>query len=165
VRFVLHLVGRADGRLPQVRIAVAVAVLSSLLAVGCGSNGAKRRGAQPSPRASSADELAYVQIARASGTLRTNAAAAALGRAVRIANPAAIASAAQLVRDVRPRNQSLMALALRMHEAMASALRAGHDRRAQRSAAMAALKATDNINLGLRHYAARHPELRALIPD
>jgi hypothetical protein len=106
-----------------------------------------------------------VQIARASGTLRTNAAATALGRGQRIANPSAIASAAQLLHDVRPRDRRLMAIALRMRAALAAALKARPDRAAQRGAAIAALRATDTINLELRHYAARHPELQALIPD
>ena len=39
------------------------------------------------------------------------------------------------------------------------------DRRSQRAAAIDALKATDGINRQLETYAARHPDVQALVPD
>jgi hypothetical protein len=52
-----------------------------------------------------------------------------------------------------------------MRAALAAALAARHDRRSQRAAAIDALKATDAINKRLETYAARHPDVQALVPD
>jgi hypothetical protein len=46
-----------------------------------------------------------------------------------------------------------------------NALTAGPSAASQHAAAVAALKATEAINRELRRYAARHPELQALVPD
>jgi hypothetical protein len=161
-----------------VRYRVALCVLCCASSVGCGgpvSSVRKSRstavarasqGEQPrSPGTGKRDDLAFVEIARASGTLRTNVAAAALGRARRIANLPAIAAAAQTLREVRPRDRGLTALRGRMRAALEAALAAHPDPRSQHAAAIAALKATDAVNGQLRRYASRHPEVQALIPD
>jgi hypothetical protein len=106
-----------------------------------------------------------LEIARASGTLRTNAAAAARGRVPRITDLAAIAAAAQTLVELRPHDRGLITARGRMRIALEAALAARSDRRSQHSAAIGALQATDEINSQLRHYAARHRDVQALIPD
>jgi len=52
-----------------------------------------------------------------------------------------------------------------MQAALAAALAASRDRGSQRAAAIGALKTTDAINKQLEAYAARHPDVQALVPD
>jgi len=150
-------------------------VLCCASALGCGGHGSavRARHGTPTVRTSqdeqpaspSADSLAFVEIARASGTLRTGSAAAALGRARHIANLSAIAAAARTVLGVQPRDPGLIALRESIHAALSAALAARPDRRSQHAAAVAALSATDSVNAQLRRYASRHPEVQALVPD
>jgi hypothetical protein len=147
-----------------VRLGLAVGSLCCLVAVGCGGHGSRAR-TERSNTAHQADNLAYVEIARASGTLRANAAATALGHSRRIANLAAISAASQTVLRVRPSDSGLLALRGSMRAALSAALAARRDPRSQHTAALAALKATDTINGRLRLYATRHPDVRALVPD
>jgi len=152
-----------------------VVVVCCVLTLGCGghrssgptdrSGGAKQTSQPEQRRAHEADNLAYLEIARASGTLRTNAAAAALGRAPRIANLPAIAAATQTVLQLQPRDSGLITARKRMRAALDAALAARGDRRSQRAAAIDALKATDGINRQLETYAARHPDVQTLVPD
>jgi hypothetical protein len=152
-----------------------VVVVCCVLTLGCGGHrssgrtqgggGATQTSQAEQGRAHEADNLAYLEIARASGTLRANAAAAALGRAPRIANLPAIAAAAKTVHQVQPRDNGLIRARARTCAALAAALAARRDRRSQRAAAIDALKATDAINKRLGTYAARHPEVQALVPD
>jgi hypothetical protein len=158
-----------------VRLAVGVVVVCCALTLGCGghrssgrtdgSGGVQQTSQAEQRRAHEADNLAYLEIARASGTLRANAAATALGRAPRIANLPAIAAAAKTLLQVQPRDSGLITTRGRMRAALAAALAARGDRRSQRAAAIEALKATDAINRQLETYAARHPDVQALVPD
>jgi hypothetical protein len=52
-----------------------------------------------------------------------------------------------------------------MRATLKAALAAGRDHRSQRAAATDALNATSAINKQLEAYAARHPEVQALVPD
>jgi hypothetical protein len=155
------------------RLRVEVVVLCCAVAVGCGghsSNAGKGPSAARTSKAEAgrvhrADLLAYLEIARASGTLRAKTAAAALGRAPAIANRTQIVDAAKTVLKVRPHDSGLITARGRMLAALKAALAARDDRRSQRAAAMGAIQATDGINRLLRHYAARNPDVQALIPD
>jgi hypothetical protein len=151
-------------------------VLISLALVACGSHHSSERGGSRSTSAAnsnsgaappklSPDVAAYIEIARASGSLRSSAARAALGQAVRLANTAAVATFVPLVAKLRPRDGGLVVLREMTRSALEAALGAGTSRGAQRAAAVAAVRATDAINRGLRRYAAHHPQLASLIPD
>lgn len=143
------------------------------LAAGCGGHspaghrqgGAARTSQAERRRIHEADNLAYLEIARASGVLRANTAAAALGRARRIADRSAVAAAAGTLPQVHPHDSGLIAARAKMRGALAAALAARRDGRSQRAAAIDALKATDAINKQLHAYAARHPDVQALVPD
>src|SRR5437588_5185727 len=119
-----------------------VALLAACCALGFGCGGGAHHHSSTAARASesegrqaaNADELAYVELARASGTLRTNAAAAALGRARRIADHPAISAQAKAVSDARPRDALLRTVQRETEHALKAALAANPDRRAQRAA-------------------------------
>lgn len=151
--------------------------MSAVLA-GCGASGGSDRGegartprgvrtaaAATSGQALTPDTVAYIEIARASGTLRGSAAATAVAHTQHLAGRAAAASAARRVAMLRPGDAGLATLQRATRSALAAALAAGRDPRSQRAAALAAVSATDMINRGLRRYAARRPQLLALVPD
>jgi uncharacterized Ntn-hydrolase superfamily protein len=52
-----------------------------------------------------------------------------------------------------------------MLAALKAALAARDDRRSQRAAAIGAIQATDSVNRLLRRFAARNPDVQALVPD
>jgi hypothetical protein len=152
------------------------AVLISVALVGCGSHHSTQRGGSRSTSAATSDSgaaarklpadiVAYVEIARASGSLRSSAARAALGRSPRLGDTAGVAAFVPQVAKLRPSDGGLTVLRDMTRSALEAALSAGTSRGAQRAAAVAAVRATDTINRGLRRYAARHPKLAGLIPD
>lgn len=143
------------------------------LAVGCGGHGSGNGKHGVTPRTSRAEQrrvheannLAYLEIARASGALRANTAAAALGRVPRITDRPAIAAAETTLLQIHPHDSDLVVARTRMQAALKAALAAHGDRRSQRAAAIAALRATDAINKQLQAYAARNPDVQSLVPD
>jgi hypothetical protein len=149
--------------------------LISLALVACGSHNASERGGSRSASATKSDSgtpgelppdvVAYIEIARASGSLRGSAARAALGQALRLGDTAGLAAFVPRVTKLRPSDGGLIALREMTRSALVAALAARTSRGAQRAAAVAAVRATDAINRGLQRYAARHPQLANLIPD
>jgi hypothetical protein len=151
-------------------------VLISLAVVACGSDRSSERGGSraasaaksdpgAAPRKLPPDVVAYIEMARASGSLRGSAARAALGQALRLGDTAAVAAFVPRVVKLRPSDGGLVVLREMTRSALEAALSAGPSRGTQRAAAVAAVRATDAINRGLRRYAARHPQLASLIPD
>lgn len=156
-----------------IRRGATTAALCGVLAVvggigGCGGSNhhttTQRTDRHAAPRLTG-DDLAYLAIARASGTVRANVAATALGRARRISDLAAMRAAATTVAHLRPSASSLIAAQRSIATALTQALSAGPNRGAQRAAAASALHTTDDVNAKLRLYAAAHPVVQTLVPD
>ena len=142
--------------------------------VACGDGGsATRNGARGQQGASQrrsaeipkADRTAFYEIATVSGSLRLSAAPVALGRTDRPTGRAELVAARKRLAGLRPRDQQLASLRVKLRTALAFALRPVHGLPAVRQSARRALEATDVINAGLRRYAERHPATAALIPD
>ena len=139
------------------RLRVGALAMCSLLALGCG-------GHQP-PKRHFSDDLAYLEIARASASLRAGVVSVAVGHARRISKQPELASAAGLVRRLRPRDGDLITARQTTQEALHAALSAPLDPHSQRSVARAVVHSTELINRRLRSYAADHPSVQSLIPD
>jgi hypothetical protein len=94
--------------------------LISLALVACGSHNASERGGSRSASATKSDSgtpgelppdvVAYIEIARASGSLRGSAARAALGQALRLGDTAGLAAFVPRVTKLRPSDGGLIAL-------------------------------------------------------
>src|SRR5256885_7837417 len=123
---------------------VALLAVCSALGFGWGggaqlhSSTAARASESEGRQAANADELAYVELARASGTLRTNAAAAALGRARRIADHLAISGQVKAVLNARPRDALLRTAQRETEHALKAAPAANPDRHAPHPVGVAA---------------------------
>ena len=141
--------------------------------IGCGGGGnAPSAGGETdhsagrSTRIPAADRTAFYTIATASGTLRRDAAPAALGQPGARLDRKELAALRGQVRAVRPRDPRLARLRTALAAALGAASRAPHGSAAAlRVAAKRALQATDSINTGLDDYAALHPAVAGLVPD
>jgi hypothetical protein len=156
--------------LPDQRTALAVALFSALVLSSCGAThsaagGASKRSTQTQAQGVTADNLAYLEIARASGALRSGAAAASLGHVAHLEGRESMVSAARLLREIHPGDRGLVALRAAARSALRAALDARGDPGSQHAAALSAIAATERINAGLRRYADRHPSVQELIPD
>jgi hypothetical protein len=144
--------------------------------VGCGDGGSATRNAERqhveggasqtrSAEIPPADRAAFYGIATVSGSLRLSAAPVALGQTNRLRDREELVTARRQVAALRPRDRQLARLRAKLWVALAGAIRPVHGPGAARQAARRTLRATDDINAGLRIYAARHPATAALIPD
>lgn len=132
-----------------------------------GERGRAEQGASQSRSAEipKADRTAFYAIATISGSLRLSVAPVALGQTDRPTDRAELVAARHRLAALRPRDRQLSSLGAKLGAALAAAVHPLHGRGAVRLAARRALQATDNVNAGLRSYAARHPATAALIPD
>jgi hypothetical protein len=146
----------------------AVALMLGTVIAGCGGSSHRSstsKAGDQAAKAPTADESAFVEIARASGSLRGAAAPVAVGKAARLGGRTSMQSARRLVATIRPKDAKLAQLKSQIIDALRAALAARADASSQRRAAKTAMVATDAINRSLRKYAQHHPGLAQLIPD
>jgi hypothetical protein len=155
-------------------------------AAGCGGKDNTRkestRAAEPESRESSeeegeergsralekiplADRIAYFQLAGVAGLVRRIAVSIALPRGGSTGRPAraTLGAAVARLRKLRPRDNGLAELQVRLLGALRQLQHAGPA--ANRRIGRSTLQATDLVNSGLRRFASQHPAVGALVPD